>query len=134
MPTDPVSTPIDPIEQSAPAGASSADLYQLGAMSPSVMQSVSSELLVVPVMASLAGAAVDPSGATVEFAFVAIGALPADSDWLAGAWQTYSAYGLTRYVAAYEVSGFAAGEYDVWLRITDSSIVPVDYLGRLEIR
>lgn len=86
----------------------------------------------------------DPTGATVEIGF------SADRDtepatWHTAAWETsetlrtevgattvHTPYKATLLVGS-GATDLAAGEYAVWVRITDAPEVPVRYAGQLEV-
>jgi hypothetical protein len=81
------------------------------------------EALDVTVMAAANGLPYDPSGATVEFAFLADWINPVGGDWHAGTW----AVGLTGLHIAQCNPGpgglaLTVGSYYVWVRITDGAL------------
>lgn len=88
--------------------------------------------------ASNTGGIYDPSGATVEMAFLADWVNPTTPDWHAGTW----AVGLTGLHVAQINPGpgglaLAVGTYYVWVRITDGALADspiVQQLGTLIIQ
>lgn len=92
------------------------------------ISSQSRQYVKVPVAAKLAGAAVNPTGDTVQMAFPFTGADPAT--WYAAAWETDSTSSPATYLARTTVGPggtavLAVGTYDVWVKVTDSPEVPV---------
>jgi hypothetical protein len=99
------------------------------------LSSLSTEYVRVPVAAEEDGAAVDPTAATVEFAFPADGTAP--SSWETGEWETDSRTNPATYYARILVGAgdldLAAGDYDVWVRVTLSPEVATHQAGTLTI-
>lgn len=87
------------------------------------------------------GAAVDPTSDTVQAAFIASApdtAAPASGDWKTASWETDSTTSPATYKAKCLVgpSGaitLAAGTYHMWLKITDSPEIPIEYSGRIKV-
>jgi hypothetical protein len=77
------------------------------------------------------GIATDPTGYTVEMAFIAPSAEPASGDWQAGTWETDGSGTGAQYYALCEVgpgtlTTFVAGaSYAAWIRVTGSPDIPV---------
>lgn len=93
---------------------------------------LSTEYLRYPVSAVVNGAAIVPTGDTVQFAFPVTGAAPVT--WFAGSWETVSSTYFARVLVGPAGGVFAptAGvTYDVWIKITDSPEVPVRKVGTL---
>jgi hypothetical protein len=95
---------------------------------------LSTEYVLVQVSFTVSGAAVSPTGDTVQMAFTHGGALPASGDWHSASWETAG----TQYYARCLVgpaSGviLAPGTYAVWVKITDSPEVPVRSPAQLAI-
>lgn len=111
-----------------------ADTYTFGTLKPAAVSALSAEYVAVQVSASLDGVAVSPTALTVDFAVVAATVLPQSGDWHAAAWNTEAQAWSTVYEVTYLVSGFAVGEYDVWIKVVDTPNVVVSFLGRLSIR
>lgn len=68
------------------------------------------------------GTNVDLSSDVVSLAFVAIGGVPADSDWHAATWVAASVAGVL--VGPRGTVDLAAGDYDVWIKIADNPEMP----------
>lgn len=98
-----------------------------------VLSTLTDEYVRVRTSAKEAGAWLDPTGDTVEFAFMTVGTDPTGSDWDAGAWETDATTNPDTYYARYEIASLAVGSYDVWVRVTDSPEVPVRHVGELHI-
>lgn len=100
---------------------------------------LSREYVRVPIQAYEDGAAVDPTGDTVVMAFTALTAQPASGDWKAASWETDATTDPDTYYARTEigpgstVGALAAGDYFVWVKITDSPEVPVKRAGTLRV-
>jgi len=107
------------------------------------ISSLSREYLRVPVKARRAGAAYDPTGDVVELALTAKPAAtesdtynePVSANWATGSWDTEG----TKYLAKLTVGPggdivpASAGTYQVWVRVTSASEIPVMYAGDMEI-
>lgn len=98
------------------------------------ISSASTEYLRANVYASSGGVVVDPTSATVEFAFLASDYDPAGADWQAGDWDTTD---IGTYVAqmlvgpsGYELSA-AVGSYYVWLRLTVTGDDPEELVRQI---
>ena len=93
----------------------------------------------VPVAATQAGVAYNPTGDTVQFAFAATPAyVPQVTDWVGGSWDTNAASVLYPYSAKCLVgpSGtvtLGIGTYVVYVKIFDNPETPVLIAGQLEI-
>lgn len=100
------------------------------------ISSASTETLRCPVFADSAGALVNPSTYTVQFAFIAsASALPQVGDWKTGSWDTNIIGG---YVAQVLVgpSGAAnpgSGSYYMWVQIVGAGETVVRQVGQLII-
>jgi len=80
------------------------------------------------------GVQVDPTSGTVEFAFVAEGAVPGSSDWKAGSWESTGFEYLARcLVGPSGVISLPANTYDVWVRYTKSPEEVIEAIGNLFI-
>ncbi len=93
------------------------------------------EFIRVPVEAQEAGAAVNPTTATVSFAFKTTG-LPADpGDFTNGEWETAG----TAYFGRIRVGGvgtgatkeLAVGTYTIWIKIAGATEQPIRQVGTL---
>lgn len=102
------------------------------------ISAASLEYVRVPVRGTTDGAVVDPTGSTVEMAFLRGAAAPGDSDWKTASWDTdtgttpitYRAQCLVGDGGAVEL---VAGTYRVWVRVTDSPEVPVKAAGHITV-
>jgi hypothetical protein len=112
--------------------SSIADTYQFGPASEIAVEAATAENIAVPVVASLAGVAVVPTGLTADYSLPAAGVAP--SAWSAAAWSTWTKNGATFYSLLVPVSGLAAGEYDLWVKVIDGTLVPVHFVGRVQVR
>lgn len=105
---------------------------------PLTISSLSLEYVKVLVEASKAGAVINPTGDVVQLAFPVQGVAPATGDWKTGSWETAAPPNTTttEYWARCLVGpsgavALPAGRYDIWVKITDSPEVPVQYAGVL---
>jgi hypothetical protein len=91
----------------------------------------------IPVSATgTTGLPIDPTGDTVQFAFMPTppGTSPGNGDWRAGSWASTSSGGYLAQCLVGPANGgvaLATGTYQIWLKVTDSPEIPVvtvDYL------
>lgn len=100
---------------------------------------LSREYVAVAITASAAGAPVNPTADVVEFAFTAVSVQPASTDWKAGSWdgttprQPGNAYIAHCLVGPGGTVELPAGQYRMWVRVTDNPEVPVIPFGLLHI-
>ena len=100
---------------------------------------LSTEYVLIPVQATKAGVSYNPTGDTVQFAFMPTPtALPGVSDWVAGSWDTDTTNVIYPYIAKCLVgpSGvktLGTGTYVIYLKITDNPEIPVLVGGQLQI-
>jgi hypothetical protein len=93
----------------------------------------------VPVAATQAGVSYDPTGDTVQFAFMPQATqAPGSSDWVAGSWETVTSSVLYPYNAKCLVGPagtitLGLGTYVAYVKITDHPEIPVLIAGYLEI-
>ena len=93
----------------------------------------------VPVTASKAGVAYNPTSDTVQFAFMPQATqVPQVSDWVSGSWDTVAGEILYPYSAKCLVGpagtvALGIGSYYAYVKIGDSPEVPVLLAGLLEI-
>jgi len=93
----------------------------------------------VPVTATKAGAAYNPTSDAVQFAFMPQATqVPGNSDWVTGSWDSDTSSVLYPYNAKCLVgpSGtttLGIGTYYVYVKITDSPEIPVLLAGVLQI-
>lgn len=105
------------------------------------ISSLTREYVRVSVAARENGVAVNPTGDTVQLAFVTPGTEPGSSDWRAAVWEVDATTSPATYYARCLVSGtggggtaeLAEGTYAVWLKLTDTPEIPVREVGRLTI-
>jgi hypothetical protein len=103
------------------------------------MSHLSTQYYLVPVTATKAGAAYNPTGDTVTFAFMPVATqVPGVSDWVAGSWSTNTASVLFPYTAQCLVgpSGtttLGIGTYVVYVQVADSPEIPVLIAGYLQV-
>ena len=103
------------------------------------MSQLSTQYVFIPVAATKSGAAYDPTGDTVQFAFMpGATAVPQNTDWVAGSWDTNTTSVLYPYSAKCLVGPSGTtnpgiGRYYMYIRITDSPEIPVLIAGLLEI-
>lgn len=97
----------------------------------SQISSLSLQYVKVPIIAFAAGVEYDPTGDDVVMAFMTDGDQPTSGDWKTATWETASGAGETVIYLARALVGPAgvitltAGEYRVWVKITDSPEIPV---------
>lgn len=100
---------------------------------------LSTEYVLIPIAATKNGAAYDPTGDTVKFAFMPTATqVPQVTDWVNGAWDTTSGDPIYPYrakclVGPLGTTNLAIGTYVVYIQITDSPEQPVLVGGRLQI-
>lgn len=103
------------------------------------MSQLATKDYLLPVAASKAGSAYDPSGDTVQFAFMPQAAqVPQSSDWVAGSWEASPSSLLYPWNAVCLIGPagtvtLGTGVYVAYVKITDSPEIPVDIVGYLEI-
>lgn len=100
---------------------------------------LSTEYVLIPVQATKNGIAYDPTGDTVQFAFMPTATqVPGVSDWVNGAWDTTSGNPIYPYNAKCLVGPMGTtilsiGTYVIYIKVTDSPEVPVLVGGQLQI-
>lgn len=96
------------------------------------ISSLSLEYVCIPVAASANGRTVDPTDLVVEFAFLTTSAEPTGSDWKPGTWEDLGGAYLARcLVGPGGDATLANGTYYVWVKVTDSTEIPVFNLGQV---
>jgi len=90
----------------------------------------------VLVEADHSGLPYNPTGATVEFAFLEVAlANPVGGDWVPGTWDItkIAAYAAQCKIGPSGAINLAAGEYYTWIRLTDAAAgeTPVECVGKL---
>ena len=102
------------------------------------MSRLSLQYILVPVNATKSGEPYNPTGDTVQFAFLtSFGSVPQNSDWVTGNWTTLQNYNYP-YVAQCLVgpggtTTLATATYVIWIQITDNPEIPVLIAGQLQI-
>jgi hypothetical protein len=76
------------------------------------------------------GQAIDPAEIVVEFAFVAVGAEPADTDWHPTEHLRGDVFGV---LVGPDALVLDRGDYDTWHQITDNPEKPTAPFGKLRI-
>jgi hypothetical protein len=100
---------------------------------------LSLEYVRAPVRALKNGVPFDPTGDTVQLAFLPTGSSPTSGDWKTSSWEvgaagTQSATYFARcLVGPGGAITLALGVYVVWVKVTDAPEVPVLQAGTLEI-
>jgi len=84
------------------------------------------------------GTAIDPTADTVQMAFPVHGVAPVTGDWKSANWLADSTLSPSVYYARCLVGtggtiALIAGDYDVYLKITDNPEIPVRLVGRLSV-
>ena len=104
------------------------------------MSHLSLKYYIVPVAATKAGVPYNPTGDTVQFAFMPQATqVPGNSDWVSGSWDTVSGSVLYPYNAKCLVGPggtitLGIGTYVVYQKTTDSPEIPYDIVGYLQIQ
>jgi hypothetical protein len=100
---------------------------------------LSTQYVLIPVKATMAGQPYNPTSDTVQFAFAPTPAyVPQSGDWKSGSWQTDSSNILYPYSARCLVgpSGtvtLGIGTYIIYVRISDNPEIPVLICGQLQV-
>jgi hypothetical protein len=102
------------------------------------ISSLSTAYVLSDVGAKISGANIDPTGDTVQMAFVPGSRNPEAGDWKTSSWETntlttpdtYSARCLVGPAGAVEL---VPGIYSVWVKVTDSPEVVVRNVGSLQV-
>jgi hypothetical protein len=114
-------------------------LFTFGTPNLDEMSQLATLYYVVPVNATQEGAAYNPTGDTVQFAFMAQATqVPQNSDWVAGSWDTVTSnllypYAVKCLVGPSGVINPGVGRWLVYAKITDSPQVDVQETGYLQI-
>ena len=100
------------------------------------LSTLSTELVRVPVARD---DATDPTADVIWMAFVQGSGNPSSGDWIPASWETVTISNVTTYYTAVLVGPqngakvLAAGEWRVWVKITDNPEIPVRYAGILRV-
>ena len=101
------------------------------------ISSLSTQYILVPVRAQSMGLPYNPTGLTVEMAFIDGWAEPGSGDWNAASWASTStvngAYLAQCLVGPEGTITLAIGAYQTWVRITGSPEIPVIATGTTTI-
>lgn len=103
------------------------------------MSHLATKYYLVPVSATKAGSAYNPTSDPVAFAFMPTPTqVPGGGDWVTGSWDTNTASVLYPYTAKCLVGPagtitLGIGTYIVYLKVTDSPEIPVLIAGQLQI-
>lgn len=103
------------------------------------MSQLSTQYVFIPVSATRSGAAYNPTGDPVVFAFAPTATyVPQNTDWVAGSWDTDTSSILFPYSAKCLVGPagtvtLGIGTYVMYIRITDNPEVPVLIAGQLQV-
>lgn len=100
------------------------------------ISSLSKEVVRVEISARAGGKTVNPSSATVEWAFLSTTANPSEGDWVTGTWDIDTAS--SRYQASIVLGPggdkeLSAGSYHTWVRITLTDETPVKRVGMVSV-
>lgn len=101
--------------------------------------SLSLEFVDAAVTVTVGGNPLNPTGDTVQFAFLPDGVKPGVGDWKTGSWDTTqprptgNAYMAQCLVGPGGTVTLAPGTYTMWIKILDSPEVPVSSYGLLTI-
>ncbi len=106
----------------------------MGCANSDSISTLSTEFVYVTMLTSL-----DPTTFPVWFAFTADTAVPEDSDWVSGSWET-TRLGIDGYVTVAKAlvgpSGglvLAAGPWVVWIKVVAGSETPIKSCGTIRI-
>lgn len=97
---------------------------------PHQISTASLEYVLVPVSTKASGVVGNPTGDTVQMAFLTTEAAPGVSDWKTASWETDATpdpdvYSARCLVGTGGATTLAAGTYNVWVKISDSPETPV---------
>lgn len=87
----------------------------------------------VPVSFQVAGAPVSPIADVVALAFPVAGVNPIAGDWVTGSWESGGPPYVARVLVGTGGKVLTPGNYDVWVRVTDSPEVPAMKAGFLKV-
>jgi len=108
-------------------------------MAQLVISSASTEYVLAGVIATIGGTVIDPTGDTVEMAFVAPGVTPSTGDWKTAGWEVNTVNQPHTYSVKCLVgpSGgtitLTPAAYDVWVRIHDLPETPIKKAGQVRV-
>ena len=107
-------------------------------MAGASISTLSTQYVIVPVRAYSGGVPYNPTGLTVQMAFISGWGKPADEDWNDASWSsssTVNGYYQAQCLVGPGAGGvvLATGTYDVWTQVTGSPEVPIQVSGTLTI-
>lgn len=99
---------------------------------------LSLQYITVPVQAFRGGTAFNPTGGTVQFAFVVgNGSVPTTGMWVSGSWITMAnfnyPYAAQCLVGPGGATAPTSGNYTVWLQVFSAPETPVVIAGQLQV-
>ena len=100
---------------------------------------LSTQYFSVPLAATKAGAAYNPTTDALQFAFMPTPTqTPVNADWVSGVWESVPSniiypYNAKCLVGPSGVTALTSGSYNVYMKVTDSPEVPVFVAGTLGI-
>jgi hypothetical protein len=100
---------------------------------------LSTEYVLVPLQVTKSGVSYNPTGDTLQFAFMPNSVQqPTSGDWVNGVWETVATniiypYNATCLVGPSGSTALTTGTYIIYLKITDNPEVPVLVGGQLVI-
>jgi hypothetical protein len=97
------------------------------------ISSLSVEYVEVPVAFTVAGVVTSPTGDTVQLAFPLAGVDPVGGDWVSGSWEAGGPPYIARTLVGTGGKVLAKGNYDIWVKVTDSPEVPAKKAGFLKV-
>jgi hypothetical protein len=113
--------------------------WSVGSDSVIGMSHLATQYVLVPVAAAKSGVPYNPTGDTVQFAFMPTATkVPGSSDWQTGSWDTDTANVIYPYTAKCLVGPagtitLGIGTYIIYVKIQDSPEIPVLIGGQLQI-
>jgi hypothetical protein len=107
-------------------------------MAQHVVSSQSTEYVLVGVTAVVGGTLIDPTGDTVQMAFVAPNISPGSGDWKAAGWEVNTVsqphtYSVKCLIGPGGTITLSPGTYDAWVKITDNPESPIQKSGQLRV-
>ena len=101
---------------------------------------LSTQYVFIPVKATRSGSSYNPTGDTVQFAFMPTPTqVPQNSDWVSGSWDTNSSnifypYSAKCLVGPSGTVNLGIGTYVIYIKVSDSPEVPVLVGGQLQVQ
>ncbi len=102
------------------------------------ISALSSEYVRVSVAAAVNGTDIDPTGDTVQMAFVPQGAVPAVSDWKTASWETDATvqppiHYVRAVVGPTGIITLTPGVFDTYVKVVDNPELPVKNAGQMRV-